>query len=156
MSPDYTESWKRLVAGSRVPICTGENLTRREGFKDFIMNAACDILHPDLRNTGGLLESKRIADLASVFSLPMANHNTGSMVNTLASIAWAASVRDYIACETVLGKGDWMDKVVLRDGPFIKDGHVEVSSKPGLGIELNPDVVKAHLATGERYWEGGL
>jgi L-alanine-DL-glutamate epimerase-like enolase superfamily enzyme len=156
LSPDYTESWKRLVAGSRVPICTGENLARREGFKDFIMNAACDIVHPDIRNTGGLLESKRIADLASVFSLPMANHNTGCMVNTLASVAWAASIRDYIACETVLGKGDWMDKVVLRDGPFIKDGHVDVSSKPGLGIELNPDVVKAHLATGERYWEGGL
>jgi L-alanine-DL-glutamate epimerase and related enzymes of enolase superfamily len=133
MSPDYSESWKRLAAGSRVPICTGENLTRREGFKDFILNAACDILHPDLRNTGGLLESKRIADFASVFSLPMANHNTGCMVNTLVSVAWAASIRDYIACETVLGKGDWMDKVVLRDGPFIQDGHVAVSNQPGLG-----------------------
>lgn len=152
MTPDYSESWKRLAAGSKVPICTGENLSRREGFKDFILNAACDILHPDIRNTGGLLETKRIADFASVFSLPLATHNTGSMVNTLATVAWAASIRDFIACETVLGKGDWMDQVVLRDGPFIQDSHVEVSSKPGLGIELNPDVVKAHLAVGEKYW----
>jgi L-alanine-DL-glutamate epimerase-like enolase superfamily enzyme len=38
------------------------------------------------------------------------------------------------------------------DGPYIKDGFVQVADKPGLGIELNPDVVKAHLATGERWW----
>jgi L-alanine-DL-glutamate epimerase-like enolase superfamily enzyme len=45
-----------------------------------------------------------------------------------------------------------MDKVVLLDGPYIKDGFVQVTDKPGLGIELNPDVVKAHLAAGETWW----
>lgn len=152
LPPDYSDSWRRLVAGARVPICTGENLSRRQGFKDFIINQACDILHPDIRNTGGLLETKRIADFADVFGLPMATHNTGCMVNTLATIQWAASIRDYLACETVLGKGDWMDQVVLLDGPFIKDGYAALPEKPGLGLELNPDVVKAHLAPGERYW----
>ena len=67
MPVEYTESWRRLVASSKVPICTGENLSRRQGFKDFIINQGCDILHPDLRNTGGFLETKRIADLAEVF-----------------------------------------------------------------------------------------
>ncbi len=153
LAPDYSESWKRLVAASGVPICTGENLTRREGFKDFIMNSALDIVHPDIRNTGGLLETKRIADLAAIFSLPMASHNTGCMVNTLATVQWAASIRDYIACETVLGQGDWMDELVIHEGgPFIKDGFVTLNDKPGLGIELDPDVAKAHLAKGETYW----
>jgi L-alanine-DL-glutamate epimerase-like enolase superfamily enzyme len=153
LPPDYTDSWKRLVAGSKVPIATGENLARREGFKDFIINQGLDIVHLDVRNTGGLLESKRIADLAHVFALPVANHNTGSMINTLASIQWAASIRDYIACETVLGQGGWMDEIVLHEGgPIIKQGHIALTDKPGLGIELNPDVVKAHLATGETYW----
>jgi L-alanine-DL-glutamate epimerase-like enolase superfamily enzyme len=152
MPPDYSDSWKRLVASSRVPICMGENLARRHEFKDFIINQACDILHPDLRNTGGLLETKRIADMAEVFGLPMATHNTGSMVNTLATIQWASSIRDFLACETILGKGAWMDKMVLWDGPVIKDGHVVVSTKPGLGIELDPDVCRAHLAAGEQWW----
>ena len=75
----------------------GENLARREGFKDFIMNQGCDILHPDLRNSGGFLETKRIADFAHIFGLPMANHNTGSQVNTYASAQWAASIRDYMS-----------------------------------------------------------
>ena len=67
---DYSDSWKRLCESSKVPICMGENLARREGFKDFIINQGADILHPDLRNSGGFLETKRIADLAHIYGLP--------------------------------------------------------------------------------------
>jgi L-alanine-DL-glutamate epimerase-like enolase superfamily enzyme len=149
---DYSESWKRLTASSRVPICMGENLARRQGFKDFILNAACDILHPDLRNSGGFLETKRIADMADVYGLPMATHNTGSQLNTWATCQWAASIRDFMACETVTGEGGWMDSVLQLDTPYIRDGFIRVSDKPGLGCDLNPDTVKAHLAEGERWW----
>jgi len=93
-----------------------------------------------------------MADLADLYGRPMANHNTGCLINTMATIQWAASVRDYIACETVLGRGDWMDQVILHDGPPIRGGMITVPDKPGLGIELNSDVVKAHLAPGETYW----
>jgi L-alanine-DL-glutamate epimerase-like enolase superfamily enzyme len=149
---DYSDSWKRLSESSRVPICTGENLERREGFKDFIINQGCDILNPDLRNSGGFLETKRIADMAEIFGLPMATHNTGSQLHTWANCQWAASIRDYLACETITGQGGWMDEVLLLDGPYIQDGHIKVTDKPGLGIELNPDVIKAHLAEGEQWW----
>lgn len=149
---EYTEGWKRLCSSTSVPICTGENLFRRHGFKDFIVNQGCDILHPDLRNSGGFLETKRIADMAEVFGLPMATHNTGSQVCTWSTIQWGASIRDFLACETVTGNGGWMDQVLLLDGPYIKDGYIELPNKPGLGISLNPDVVKAHLATGEPWW----
>lgn len=152
LTVDYTESWKRLTASTKVPICMGENLARREGFKDFILNQGCDILHPDLRNSGGLLETKRIADLAHMFGMPLANHNTGSQVNTYVSAQWAASIRDYMSLETVTGQGTWMDQVLMLDGPYIKDGFIQVSDKPGLGITLNPDVVRAHLAAGETWW----
>ena len=149
---DYSDSWQRLCAASKVPICMGENLARREGFKDFILNQACDILHPDLRNSGGFLETKRIADMAQLFGLPMATHNTGSQVSTYAAVQWAASIRDYLSLETVTGEGGWMDQVLVLDGPYITDGFVQVSDRPGLGIELNPDVVRAHLASGETWW----
>lgn len=148
----YSDSWKRLTEMARVPICMGENLSRREDFAPFILNQGCDILHPDLRNTAGFMETKRIADLAHVFGMPLANHNTGSQVNTYASAQFAASIHDYLALETITGQGDWMDKVLLLDGPYIKDGYIQVTEKPGLGIELNPDVVKAHLAPGESWW----
>jgi L-alanine-DL-glutamate epimerase-like enolase superfamily enzyme len=149
---DYTDSWKRLVAASPVPICTGENLERRAGFNDFLINQALDILNPDLRNSGGFLETKRIADMADVYGLPMATHNTGSQLNTWAACQWAGAIRDYLACETITGQGGWMDQLLQLDGPYIKEGFIPVVDKPGLGAELNPDVVKAHLADGETWW----
>ncbi|MEZ5402304.1 MAG: mandelate racemase/muconate lactonizing enzyme family protein [Bryobacteraceae bacterium] len=152
MQVEYTPAWSRLCEYSKVPICTGENLIRRHGFKDFIVNQGCDILHPDLRNSGGFLETKRIADFAEVFNLPMATHNTGSQLCTWATVNWASTIRDYIACETITGKGDWMDQVLQLDGPYIKGGFITLPEKPGLGFELNPDVVRAHLATGETWW----
>ena len=129
---DYTDSWRRLCESTKVPICMGENLARREGFKDFIINGGADILHPDLRNSGGFLETKRIADLAHIYGMPMATHNTGSQVNTYATCQWAASIRDYMSCETVTGEGGWMDQVLMLDGPYIKDGFIQVSEQAGI------------------------
>jgi L-alanine-DL-glutamate epimerase-like enolase superfamily enzyme len=149
---EYSEEWSKLCQSARVPICTGENLGRRQGFRDFIIHYGCDILNPDLRNTGGFLETKRIADMADVFGLPIANHNTGSQLHTWATCQWAASIRDYLTCETITGAGGWMDQLLALDGPYTKDGFVQVTDKSGLGAELNPDVAKAHLATGEVWW----
>jgi L-alanine-DL-glutamate epimerase-like enolase superfamily enzyme len=87
-----------------------------------------------------------------MFGLPMATHNTASQVHTYSAIQWAASIRDYIACETITGVGGWEDQLLVLDGPYIKGGFIRVQDKPGLGIELNPDVVKAHLGNGEQWW----
>jgi L-alanine-DL-glutamate epimerase-like enolase superfamily enzyme len=90
--------------------------------------------------------------MASVFAIPMANHNTGSQLHTWATCQWASSIRDYLTCETITGQGGWMDQLLLLDGPYIKNGFVQATEKPGLGVELNPDVAKAHLAPGEVWW----
>jgi L-alanine-DL-glutamate epimerase-like enolase superfamily enzyme len=152
MPPDFSNAWVRLASVSKVPILTGENLARRQGFMEFIVNRGLDIAQLDVRNTGGLLESKKIADLADTFSIPMCAHDTGSIVCNYATVQWACAVRDFLGAETVIGNGDWMDDVIVHNGPVVKDGHIALPDKPGLGIELNPDVVKAHLAPGEKYW----
>ncbi len=153
MPPDFSQGWVDLCRASKVPICTGENLARRHGFKDFLVQHGCDIAQLDVRNTGGLLESKKIADLADLYYIPMCAHNTGSILCTMATVQWAASVRDFLACETVVGRGNWMDDLIVHDGPIVKDGHIDVPTKPGLGVELNREVVKSNLARGEKYWD---
>jgi L-alanine-DL-glutamate epimerase-like enolase superfamily enzyme len=153
MPSDFSPGWVRLAEASKVPICTGENLARRQGFKDFILQQGCDIVQLDVRNAGGLLESKKISSLAELFDLPMAAHNTGSALNTMATVQWAASVRDFLAAGTAIGRRNWMDDVIVHDAPLVAQGHIVVSRKPGLGVELNPDVVKANLAEGEKYWD---
>jgi hypothetical protein len=79
-------------------------------------------------------------------------HDTASIVCNYGVAQFACAVRDFVAAETRIGNGDWMDDVILHDGPVVKDGYITLPEKPGLGIELNPDVVKAHLAQGESYW----
>lgn len=148
----YTDSWKRLTQESPVRILTGENLERVSGFVPFLLNQGCDIANPDLRNSGGFLESKRIADFASVFGVPLTVHNTGSQLYTWQACQWAASIRDFMMVETITGEGGWMDQVLKLDGPYMEKGYVKVSDRPGTGAELNREVVQAHLVPGEKWW----
>lgn len=153
LAPEFSSGWAQLCRASKVPISTGENLARRQGFKDFILNHGCDIVQVDLRNAGGMLESKKISELAELFGLPLAARGTGSALNTMATVQWAAAVKDFVAAETVVGRRNWMDDVIVHDAPLVSHGHIAVPRKPGLGVELNSDVVKANLAEGEKYWD---
>jgi len=154
MPPDYSESWSKLTAESPVPILTGENLYRRQGFKPFILNQGCHIIHIDTPKAGGLLESKKIADLAELFALPTCAHLAASPLGALASAHCAAAIRDFRAQEFSPGSlpTETWEKFVFYDGPVIKDGKYRISDKPGLGVELNEDHVRAHLPPGETWW----
>jgi len=74
-------------------------------------------------------------------------------LDTMATVQWAASVRDFLLSETAVGRRNWMDDVIVHEGPLVAEGYIAVPRKPGLGVELNPDVVKANLAEGEKYWD---
>jgi L-alanine-DL-glutamate epimerase-like enolase superfamily enzyme len=92
--------------------------------------------------------------MASIYGIPMANHNTGTPVNTIQTCQWAGAIRDYVACETDTGEGGWFDNIVLHDGPYIEKGYLRVTDKPGTGVELNREIVEAHLVPGSKWWGG--
>jgi L-alanine-DL-glutamate epimerase-like enolase superfamily enzyme len=155
MPPDFSESWVKLTQASPVPILTGENLYRRQGFQPFIVNQGCHLVHIDIPKAGGLLESKKIADLADLYYLPVCAHNAASPLGTLASAHCAASIRDFRRHELSLGphlSSEAWEKFVVYDGPIIKDGKIRILDKPGFGAELNEDYVRANLAPGEQWW----
>lgn len=153
MPPDFDDSWVRLTEASPVPILTGENLYTRQGFKPFIINQGCHIVQPDIPKAGGILECKKIGDLASLFNIPMCGHGVSSPLGLIAAAHCAATVRDFIAHEARI---DWesqgWDKFVIYDRPIFKGGRIQLSDKPGYGVELNEDYVRAHLAPGEVWW----
>ena len=152
MPPEFSDEWVHLTAVSKVPILTGENLGRRQTWRDFFLKKGLHIGQLDIRNTGGLVESKKISDLAELCLVPMCAHDSAAAVTNIATLHWASTVRNFIAAETMIGAGGWMDDVIVHDGPLVKNSQMTVPTKPGLGIELNPDVVKAHLAKDETYW----
>lgn len=156
IQPEDVEGCLRLTRESLVPILTGENLYTRHGFRPYIEKQACDMLHPDPQKCGGLLEMKRIADWAEIYSMPSVCHNGASPVGTIASAHACMAIRSFVALETdtveSLKVPHWQD-IIVRDGPLYKDGYLEVSGRPGLGIELNEEVCREHLADGRGFFE---
>jgi L-alanine-DL-glutamate epimerase-like enolase superfamily enzyme len=149
--PGNPDAMARVTHAVDVPICTGENLYTRNEFRRLIELEGTDGVHLDIPKLGGLLEAKRIHDMADQYYIFTAAHNPASPVGAIASCHAAASMRDFRIHE--LAKWvDWWPDLVVREGPFWKDGYFHIQDKPGYGIELNPDVAKAHLAPGEIWW----
>ncbi len=151
MPPEFSDSWVRLTAASPVPILTGENLYARHGFQPFITQGGCHLVQIDIPKAGGLLEAKKIADMADTYYIPVCAHNVASPLGTMASAHCAASIRNFRAHESAAINTDW-PKMVIADGPIIKDGRIQLFEKPGLGVELNEDWVRQRLAPGEEWW----
>ena len=149
--PDNIEAMARVTHAINIPVCTGENLYGRHGFRKLIEMQATSGVHIDIPKSGGLLESKRIHDQADLYYIWTAAHNPASPLGTIASCHAAASMRNFRIHE--LAKYiDWWQDLVISDAPIIKDGYHTITSKPGYGVEINPDVAKAHLAPGEVWW----
>ena len=149
--PENPDAMAFVRRQSPVPICTGENLYTRQGFLRLIELQGCDGVHIDIPKSGGLLESKRISDLADNYYIWTAAHNPASPVGTIASAHAAASMRNFRIHE--LAKYiDWWPDLVIHEGPIWENGYLTIQDKPGYGIELNPDVARAHLAPGETWW----
>jgi L-alanine-DL-glutamate epimerase-like enolase superfamily enzyme len=153
MPPENAEAFARLTAASKVPIATGENLYTRQSFRPFIERQACDIIQPDAQKCGGLLEMKKIADWADLYYINMLCHNMCTPVGTIASGHACMAIRSFLALESDSVEIPYWQDIILRDGPIHRGGYLEVPNRPGLGIELNEEVCRAHLVEGSGFFE---
>jgi L-alanine-DL-glutamate epimerase-like enolase superfamily enzyme len=142
----YTDDYVRLRNSCKTPVLTGEDIYLKEEFLKLFEKKAISICHPDLMTSGGLLETKKIGDLAMEHGIAMAMHMAGSPVGLFASVHCAAATENFLVMECHDVDNPHYDGLV--DGvpkPFVKDGFVQVPSGPGLGIELNEKAVKEAL-----------
>jgi gluconate/galactonate dehydratase len=157
--PCPPENWRdmaelRQLAGC--PILTGENLNRRHGFWDLIQQRAVDLIAPDLQKCGGLLEGKRIGELAEMQGIRFAPHNIASPLGTLASAHVCITLPNFAALEFHgFDVPFWNELLVRSDmpGPLIQQGRIRLSEAPGLGGELNEPVARQYAKPGEPFFE---
>ena len=149
---NISRDWRRfkeIKEATTTPLAAGEDLFGlEEGFVDFIDNRAIDIVHIEPLTAGGIRETKRIADYAAMKSIPTAVHCCVSPLGTIADVHAVATVRDFMALErnnVYLDLPWWQDLVTGIPKPIIQNGYIPVPEKPGLGVELNEEVVKQHL-----------
>jgi len=142
------DSCAEVRARSRIPICVGEMFSA-EQFRLFIDHKACDIIHPDVMFSGGLHETRKISDYAELHHLPMAVHGNGGCLATIAAAHVAAASRNFLGLEYHFIETPWLGEYVSRDRPLFEDGHILLTDEPGLGVRLNNEVCRRHLASGE-------
>ena len=148
----YTDLWKEITDEIDVPTLTGEDIYLKEPFKVLCENHAVDMIHPDLATSGGLLETHKIGDMAEEYGVAMAMHNAGTPVSFFANIHCAAATRNFVALEHHSLDVPWWDDLVTGPAkPVVQHGFVPVPETPGLGVELNEEVVKQHLARSEEH-----
>ena len=148
----YTEQWKKLSDALETPMMTGEDIYLLDGFKPLIDMQAVDIVHPDLATSGGLLETKKIGDYAEENGIAMAMHQAGTPVSFMANVHCAAATQNFLDLEHHSVDVEWWESLVKMTGkkPIVEKGFAPVPlDSPGLGIELNEEVVKQHLRPDE-------
>jgi len=144
----YWQQHKTITEALETPTTTGEDIYLLENFKALIDNHAVDIVHPDLASSGGLLETKRIGDYAEENGIAMAMHQAGTPVSFMANVHCAAATQNFLSLEHHSVDLPWWEDLVKLtwDGKMIEKGYANVPlTAPGLGIELNDEVVKQHL-----------
>lgn len=148
--PENVAAMREVKAATRTPICAGENLYLRWGFRDLLEKQAVDIIMPDLPKCCGLSEGKKIANMAEVYYIPFAPHNVCGPLGTVASAHCCAAVPNFLVLEW-----HWMERphwheLVLADPPLIQNGAITLTDKPGLGVELNLEAAEKYLKPGTR------
>jgi L-alanine-DL-glutamate epimerase-like enolase superfamily enzyme len=147
----FTDQWVQLERALNTPVCTGEDIYLKEGFRPLLEARAVNIIHPDLSTSGGILETKRIGDLAQERGVSMAMHSAGTPISTLASVHCATATENFIALEHhFIDVPFWDDLIDGVKKPIIQNGYIPVPDLPGLGFEINADAVKEHLVPNDR------
>jgi L-alanine-DL-glutamate epimerase-like enolase superfamily enzyme len=156
LAPNAVEQNRRLVEGSPTPSLGFEDLYSFQGYRPFINRGAIDIAHCDMETSGGLLETKRIGDYCFRYGVKVMFHQAGSPVGAMASAHCACTIPGFVCMENHAMDIPWWDDLVTGvEKPLIQDGHYTVPQKPGLGIELNEEVVKQYLREPKYIYKAG-
>ena len=145
----FTDQYVRLSRSCSSPICTGEDIYLKEGFLPLFRKRAIAVAHPDLATSGGILETKKIGDLAQEHGIAMAMHMAATPVATMASVHCAAATENFLVLEDhAVDNPDWDRLVMGLPNPIVQDGFIHVPQAPGLGIDLDPEEVARHIDPG--------
>jgi galactonate dehydratase len=142
---DNTDAMANVRQSTQTPICCGENIFLRWGFRPLLEKNAVDIIMPDIQKCGGLMEGKKIADLAATYFVPIAPHSQASPVAAMATAHAMATVPNFLVVEWHWGHPEtrattW--KQFVQEGDIIQKGYIMPPDKPGIGVTMNEDYLK--------------
>lgn len=146
VDPSDVDALKKVSEHVNIPIATGERIYTRYGFRRIMELYAADILQPDVGNTGGIMEAKKIAAMAETYNMRIQPHNCSSPVCTAASLQLDATIANFYIQEVYPYRVPEHFAIVDRAPELeIRSGYLPISNRPGLGIELAEERVRPYL-----------
>lgn len=131
--------YREVTMATSTPIHTGEQIYLRQNFRELIEQHAVNIVGPDPADIGGIAELKWVAEYADLHGILMAPHGVFDGVFGVAALVQVCATmpQNYIAFEYPVARPDWWYEIVegLPD-PIVKDGHITVWDRPGLGVDF--------------------
>lgn len=144
--PDNPLEFAKVAEAVRIPVSTGERLTTKAEFATLLRTGGVSILQPALGRSGGIWEAKKIAAIAEVFNAQMAPHLYAGPVEWAANLHFGISTPNLLMCETI--ETDFHNDLI-KGSIKVENGFVHAPTAPGLGIEFDEDLAKAHPYTGD-------
>ena len=145
----YTDPEGLAAVAARVPqpIASAESIYGIEGFRPFTAERCVDVIMPDVKHCGGILELNEIAAAARMKQVLVAPHNPAGPLSTAATAQAASTWPNFYILEYAWGEVEWRSNL-LTPPERIEDGHLVLSQEPGLGHRLNPQIVEAFRSAG--------
>lgn len=139
---------KKISSHVDVPLAVGERLFTRNGYRPVLEAHAADVLQPDIGNTGGIMEAKKIAAMAETYNARIAPHVCASPVATAAALQLDACVANFMIQELYPYRPPAHFQLVDHAPEAeVENGQLRIPDRPGLGINLVPDRVSPFLWT---------
>ena len=145
--PDNLLEFAEVARQVRIPLATGERLTTKAEFGTLLRAGGVKILQPALGRLGGIMEAKKVAAIAEIFNAEMAPHLYAGPVEWAANVHFAASIPNLLIAETIETGGEFHLKLIKNSIKW-EDGYIIPPECPGLGIEFDEDLARAHAFTG--------
>ena len=145
--PDNLLEFAEVARQVRIPLATGERLTTKTEFGMLLRAGGVKILQPALGRLGGIMEAKKVAAMAEVFNAEMAPHLYAGPVEWAANVHFAASIPNLLIAETIQTGGAF-HMALIRNTITWEDGYIIPPEAPGLGIDFDEVLARAHPYTG--------
>ena len=139
--PDDLPGMARVAGAVRIPVATGERLTTKAEFAAVLRAGAAEILQPALGRAGGIWEMKKVSALAETYGAQMAPHLYAGPVEWAANIHLAASIPNLLMAETIETP---FHAALIRNSIRVEDGYITPPETPGLGIDVDEELARAH------------
>ncbi|MGR3679105.1 MAG: mandelate racemase/muconate lactonizing enzyme family protein [Paracoccaceae bacterium] len=143
--PDNFPEMAKVAQAVRIPVATGERLTTKAEFAAVLQSGAATILQPALGRAGGIWEMKKVAAIAEVYNAQMAPHLYAGPIEWAANIQLGLSIPNLLLVETI--ETPFHD-ALIKGSIRVEDGFVHATTAPGLGIEVDEELARAHPFTG--------